>query len=109
MTDYTVLRDLGGTSLSEPFGRPDSFGIPGTLGGGTRALGAPALGLAGVRIDVQQLDKNDVRDLSRDPEVRAIAPVMPTRLIHPVEEAGVESPTDTATTTVTWGVTAGRA
>ena len=47
MTHYTVLRDLGGTSLSEPFGRPDSFGIPGTLGGGTGALGAPALGMAG--------------------------------------------------------------
>src|SRR4051794_20749079 len=106
MTDYTVLRDLGGTSLSEPFGRPDSFGIPGTLGGGTGALGAPALGMAGVRIDVQQLDKNDVRDLSRDPEVRAIAPVMPTRLIHPVDEPGVAGVSEPPSTSVAWGITA---
>src|SRR4051794_41752606 len=78
MTDYTVLRDLAAARTVEPW----------LGGGGTGTLAVPDLGTAGVRIDVQQLDKNDVRALSRDPEVRAIAPGMPTRLIHPVDEAG---------------------
>src|SRR3954463_8052858 len=96
MTDYTVLRDLAAARTVEPW----------LGGGGTGALAAPDLGTAGVRIDGPQLDKNDVRALSRDPEVRAIAPVMPTRLIQPVEEAGVEGLSEPAATSVTWGVTA---
>src|SRR5215218_10276528 len=107
MGNYTILRDLSGASMAEPFGgRPDSFGIPGTLGGGTGTLGIPDLGTAGLRIDVEEPDKNDARTLARDPEVRAIAPVMPTRLIHPVDEPGVEGLSEAAATSVAWGITA---
>src|SRR3954468_24829154 len=93
MSDYTILRDLGAARTTEPYG------------GGTAALALPDVGTAGVRIDVEQLDKNDVRSLSRDPEVRAIAPVMPTRLIHPVDEPGVEGLSEAAAT-IAWGITA---
>lgn len=95
MRHYTILRDLGAVRTSEPFG------------GGSVARGAPETGTAGLRIDVERLDTADVRALGRDPEVRAIAPVMPTRLIHPVAEDGVDDPSpEAAATSVTWGVTA---
>jgi len=95
MRTYTVLRDLGAARTSEPFG------------GGAASVGDPELGMAGVRIDVERLDKADVRVLGRDPEVRAIAPVMPTRLIHPVDEAGEEGGDEAeARATVAWGITA---
>jgi subtilisin family serine protease len=107
MGDYTVLRDLSGASMNEPFGgRSESLGIPGTLGGGTGTFGIPDFGTAGLRIDVEQLDKNDVRSLARDPDVRAIAPVMPTRLIHPVDEPGVDGESGIEATSTAWGVTA---
>jgi len=35
------------------------------------------------RIEVEGLDPKDVREISRDPEVVAVSPVMPTRLIEP--------------------------
>src|SRR3954451_4931226 len=94
MSDYTILRDLGAARTTEPYG------------GGTAALALPDVGTAGVRIDVEQLDKNDVRSLSRDTEVRAIAPVMPTRLIHPVDDPGVEGLSEAQPTSVAWGITA---
>jgi subtilisin family serine protease len=37
------------------------------------------------RIELERLDARDVHDLARDPEVAAIAPPMPTRLIEPLE------------------------
>jgi hypothetical protein len=73
MRTYTVLRDLTDASTGEPYG-------------GAASMGTPDLGSVGLRGDVERLDKSDVRSLSRDPEVRAIAPVMPTTLIHPVDE-----------------------
>jgi subtilisin family serine protease len=99
MLTYTILRDLSDARTAEPFG------------GGFDDLGR-ALSIdpresasAGLRIDVESLDKNDVRALARDPEVRAIAPVMPTRLIHPVDEE-VEGEFETDSAAVTWGVSA---
>lgn len=86
MRTYTVLRDLSAATTGEPFG-------------GAAGLGQQDLGSVGLRIDVEELDKNDVRLLARDPEVRALAPVMPTSLIRPVDAAG--SSTGTA-----WGVSA---
>jgi subtilisin family serine protease len=90
MRTYTVLRDLTAASTGEPFG-------------GAASMDTPDLGSMGLRVDVERLDKSDVRSLSRDPAVRAIAPVMPTTLIHPVGEP--EDGTTEATGTA-WGVTA---
>jgi subtilisin family serine protease len=88
MRSYTVLRDLGTASTVEPFG-------------GAAGPAEPGLGAVGLRIDVEQLDKGEVRALGRDPDVRAIAPVMPTSLVRPLE---VTEPATTA-----WGITAVRA
>src|SRR3712207_6180104 len=90
MRTYTVLRDLTDASTGEPYG-------------GAASLGSTDLGSVGLRVDVERLGKADVRSLSRDPEVRAIAPVMPTTLIHPVGEPEDET-TEAAGTA--WGVTA---
>ena len=86
MRTYTVLRDLSAANTGEPFG-------------GAAGLGHRDLGSVGLRIDVERLDKNDVRSLARDPEVRALAPVMPTSLIRPVDADG-------SATGSTWGVSA---
>ena len=91
MRTYTVLRDLTAASTGEPYG-------------GATGLDAPDLGSVGLRVDVERLDKSDVRSLSRDPAVRAIAPVMPTTLIHPVGEP--EDQPSTEATATAWGVSA---
>ena len=91
MRAYTVLRDLAAVRTGEPFG------------GGAASLGQPELGTAGLRIDVERLEKSEVRSLARDPEVRAVAPVMPTRLIHPVDEDTGEVAPESSPA---WGVTA---
>lgn len=92
---YTVLRDMSLTSSDEPF-RARLGALDSTL-----APSAP-------RIDRADLDKQEVRDLSRAPEVRAIAPVMPTDLVRPVsdDEAGSDVAADPAPGGVAWGVTA---
>ncbi|MDP5181598.1 S8 family serine peptidase [Blastococcus sp. BMG 814] len=91
MPTYTVLRDLAAARTGEPYG------------GTTEGPEAPGLGTAGLRIDVERLEKSEVRALARDPEVRAIAPIMPTRLIRPVDVEGDEP---RAGGSATWGVTA---
>ncbi len=91
---YTVLRDLATASLDEPFG-------------GGRASAARPPGPSEPRVDVATLTKNEVRDLARDPDVRAVAPVMPTQLVFPVpddELEGVEAAEPAGTST--WGVSA---
>jgi len=68
--------------------------------GGIRGPGAAATdGQPEIRIDVEALDKRQVRELRRDPEVVAIAPSMPTKLIQPTETAATS-------TMATWGITA---
>jgi subtilisin family serine protease len=92
---YTVLRDMGRSGTSEPF----SGGIEALdLGGGPVAP----------RIDRAELTKHEVRDLSRAPEVQAVAPVMPTTLVHPVsdDDTGLDPADDAAPDGVAWGVTA---
>jgi hypothetical protein len=79
-------------------------------------------------LDRVDMDKREVRDLARDPDVRAIAPVMPTALVRPVSDedarwAGDDADATTAVTTTatttavatrprtsgpTWGVTSRR-
>src|SRR5262245_1842179 len=72
---YAVLRSVRGLTR-DPFG------------GGRLALSveqpreAPP---AEPRVDLADLRPADVLDLRRDPEVAAIAPLMPTKLIEPLE------------------------
>jgi len=92
---YTILRDLGPVG-STPFGRRAPRSGP---RGGTRGTG-PAAVASAPRLETEELTKRELRDLARDPEVRAVAPVMPTTLIRPMQG----SPQAAATTT--WGVSA---
>ncbi|TDD65473.1 peptidase S8 [Jiangella aurantiaca] len=100
-TTYAILRDMSRATSREPFG-----------GGGfeleaTELPGEP-------RIDVLPLDKRDVRDVARDPEVRAIAPVMPTSLTRPVADDALgdlgaelgDPVADASAAGSTWGVSA---
>ena len=91
MTKYTILRDGDLFNTNEPFGP--------VMRGGGRGPGAAAMTPPSPQIDVEDLSTNDVVDVARDPNVRGIAPVMPTRLIEPVELGG-------AAATTAWGITA---
>lgn len=103
---YVVLRDLSGARTAGPFeaARPVA-----AFRAQTASLSAAAPG-GEPRIEVAALSKREVRDVARDPEVRAVAPVMPTKLIRPV--AGVSAGTREETAAeaeaakVTWGVQA---
>ncbi|WP_106397914.1 S8 family peptidase [Actinocorallia populi] len=52
-------------------------------------------------VETAEVDKAELLELRRDPEVRAVAPVMPTQLIRPLE-GGPEA----ATSDAAWGVKA---
>ena len=90
---YTVLRDMAHSSSEEPYrARAEAF----------VAAAPPA-----TRVDRAELSKREVRDLARAPEVRAVAPVMPTMLVHPVLADEDSAPSaDPAPDGVTWGVSA---
>lgn len=92
---YAVLRDMSRSGTSEPFQA------------GFEALGGAAAPVA-PRIDRVELSRAEVRDLARAPEVRALAPVMATALVRPVNdaEAGAVAADDPAPGGVAWGVTA---
>jgi subtilisin family serine protease len=89
MPEYLVLRDLSSPLTREPFDANEGL-APQAL---DRVPAEP-------RIDTEQLSKAEVRGLARDPEVRAIAPAMPTTLVHPFEVDAA----DAAQTA--WGITA---
>jgi len=86
MTKYTILRDGDSFNTNEPFGP--------IMRGGIEAL-TPST----PQIDVEDLTRKDVVDVVRDPNVRGVAPVIPTRLIEPVELGGSEA-------AATWGIAA---
>jgi subtilisin family serine protease len=92
---YSVLRDLSLSTTSEPFR------------GGFEGLGFDA-GPVAPSIDRVELSKREVLDLARAPEVRAVAPIMPTTLVHPVADAdaGAEAADEPAPGGVSWGLTA---
>ncbi len=54
-------------------------------------------------IDIDEIERSRISALSRDREVVAVAPVMPLKLIEPVQVADVATPTGQ---TITWGVKA---
>ncbi len=86
MRTYSVLRDLSRPVTAGPF---------------EASIAAPAGLIPGEpRVDVAELSKAEVLSLARDPAVRAVAPVMPTALIEPVEVAEAQA------ATTAWGVAA---
>lgn len=90
MARYTILRDMSRQNMAGPFEAVIA----------EREAAAPS----SVRVDVESLGKRDIRTLARDPQVRAIAPVMPITLIRPVEVAGGQP--EAAQAGPTWGVKA---
>lgn len=85
MPTYAILRDLSSASTAGPFeavaaAREDVPSEP--------------------RVDVEELNKEEVRQIVRDPQVRALAPIMPTRLVAPVEVGDAEA------SMTAWGITA---
>jgi len=85
MPTYAILRDLSGASTAGPFE------------GGAASIGDKELP-SEPRVEIEELAKEDVRILARDPQVRALAPVMPTRLVRPVEVGDAEA------ATTAWGI-----
>jgi len=85
MPTYAILRDLSTASTAGPF---------------EAVAAAREDGPSEPRVDVEELSKEDVRQVARDPQVRALAPIMPTRLVEPAEVS------DAAASTTAWGVTA---
>ena len=71
VTEYVVLRDLGRPTTHELFDAPRPEAGP-------SAVEVPSE----PRIEAEALTKDEVRSLSRDPEVRAIARGMPTTLVY---------------------------
>jgi subtilisin family serine protease len=88
---YAILRGVRGVHTRDPFA------------GGRPSAGAERLAETTPpepRVDVAELSRANVRDLARDPEVAAIAPAMPTRLIEPLDVAAG------TTAKKAWGVSA---
>jgi subtilisin family serine protease len=92
MPEYVILRDLSRVRTNEPF----------AAGPGPRTLES-LIAPSDPKVETQTLDKTGIREAARDPEVRGIAPVMPTTLIKPVElDTGVLA-------TSAWGISAVKA
>jgi subtilisin family serine protease len=85
-----ILRNKLRSSALDPFSGPSSVPT-------TRALAAPDL-----ELDVDELERRDLSALHRDAEVVAVAPVMPMKLIQPLN-GGEPVP---AAPGATWGVEA---
>lgn len=88
---YIILRDASRIDLSEPFSRRSL-----TLESRNALSGSVP------QIDIESLDKRDLVELRRDPEVVSIAPSMPVKLIKPIASEQVETSNQTG---ATWGVT----
>jgi len=79
MARYAILRNLAlGKLTASPFE---------TLGPRATAAGPPE-----PSVEVQGLDLHDIPEVAKDPQVQAIAPVMPTTLIKPLEAQGAAAP-----------------
>ncbi|MPZ21125.1 MAG: S8 family serine peptidase [Luteitalea sp.] len=90
MDDYIVLHAGRGLHTADPF-------EAGAAAGRARTLdGEPAT----PHVEVAELSANDVRDLSRDPEVAAIARPIPLTLIKPMDNGIGTAATDA------WGIAA---
>ena len=96
--EYIVLRNLAASSTAEPFGAESSRrNLPGDA--------APFQGTpAEPHIESLQLDPSDVRDVSRQRDVVAVARAMPTSLIQPTL-----ADTEDEVETDAWGIEAVKA
>ncbi len=80
-----------------------------SLGGATRDLfrGSSATALetaaAGLSVEVEEIDRNKISALTRNQDVLAVAPVVPMKLIEPVE-VSVAAPASPAA--IAWGIQA---
>jgi subtilisin family serine protease len=81
--------------------RPTHVPLPVRSQASARSLGDGVVALP--EVDIARLSKDELREVAGDPEVRAVAPVMPTRLIFPV--AGPRAVT-AVQAGPTWGVAA---
>lgn len=78
---FTILRAVRGLNISDPFNGQLPFRGPfASPLAKILEAGPPEL-----RVEVESLTHAQIRDVSRDPEVEAIAPVMPTKLIAPMD------------------------
>jgi subtilisin family serine protease len=92
--EFIILRDAGPVFPRDPFGGPSAQS--------TMVEQAPMS-----EVEVATLDKAGLRDVARDPALRALAPVIPIRLIHPVPSDEDEAEGgQQAGTGPTWGVQA---
>jgi subtilisin family serine protease len=89
---HLILRTRS-ASTRDPF-----LGVAGPSGG--------ASGLGGISVEVDEIDRSMIPTVAGRAEVVAIAPVIPMKLIAPVQISGLAAP---AAGTVTWGVKAVRA
>ena len=94
---FMILRDMANVSLAEPFAVPGSTRVRGVRAGvPARPAGEPAF--VEVKVEVAELTKTELKEVSRDPGVRALAPAFPTKLVEPRPSISAE---ETA-----WGITA---
>lgn len=95
--EYVILSDIDRAFPTDPFGA-----------GRTSAPAAERMAaVAAPEITTATLTKAELRDAVRAPEVRAVAPVMPTRLISPVPAEEADAGDRAAPGPgPTWGVTA---
>ena len=91
---HIILRRPSG---EEPT-RGTSFSVP-TRGGPSTSKSVPS----GATLAVDALDKKDMAELTRDPDVMAVAPSVPMRLIEPVGEDTAAEPAEEG---IAWGVQA---
>jgi subtilisin family serine protease len=77
MKSYVVLRDLAQARGRDGFRSGDAHG--------PRAASPAAPAPPQPRVDTVRLAPKDVGELAREPDVRAVAPVMPTQLIRPLQ------------------------
>lgn len=94
--EYMILRDMKVAGTSEPFGEASLF---------TRLQMAemePSIS----KIDFENLNVSQLRDIARDPEVTSIAPPIATQLIRTL---AVDKDTATPLSTASWGIEAVKA
>lgn len=87
MRRYCILRNMSASAGADPFGA----GL--RTGARAAALAAPE-----PKLEVEDLEPREVRELVRDPEVTSVAPMMPTALIRPFPSS--------APATSAWGIAA---
>ena len=84
------------------FGPAGATGTGGFLGGPGAAPSAAAPGTAKVAVEMDMLSAGDAAAVARKKDVAAVAPVMPMRLVEPLDE-GLAAPTATGPD---WGIQA---